>query len=137
MRTCPTGDGTSSSPVWTSSCPIRPRWTCTTRSPENSQNRCLPAASAPTSREPSTRAAAVPLHLVGAMRLAVAGAADDDAEAAGLGRDRHRRAEAEDGVVVEGVVLMGPVVDGLVAVVGEPGHQVGLEVETGMVATEV
>ena len=47
------------------------------------------------------------------------------------------RAQAEDGIVVERVVDEGTVVDRLVAVLGQPGRQVGLEVETGVVAAEV
>src|SRR6188472_695863 len=249
-RTWPTGRGISSTSGCTSSWPMRPRWMWTTRSPASSQNRCLPAASASSSTEPSTRAAdsanrpcgldtrtrrppkadptscarrwrvcpsgmrragggrqrrqlagafvvdqhadpaGVPLllaegrgqehlhearhlldgvhppadrdhlrvvvlaredgrllgpderaadagHLVGGHLLAVAGAADDHPQAAGLGGHGPGRPEAEDGIVVERVVDEGTVVHGLVAVLGQPGRQVGLEVETGVVAAQV
>ena len=79
--------------------------------------------------------------LVGRDLLAVAGAADHDAEAVqavgALGGDGLGRAQAEDRVVVDGVVDERAVVDGLVAVLGEPGGQVVLEVESGMVGAEV
>ena len=45
--------------------------------------------------------------------------------------------QAEHRVVVEGVVDERPVVDGLVAVLGQPGDEVVLELETGVVGAEV
>ena len=48
-----------------------------------------------------------------------------------------RGAQAEDRVVVEGVVDERAVVDRLVAVVGEPVAEVVLQLEAGMVAAEV
>ena len=45
--------------------------------------------------------------------------------------------QAEDRVVVERVVLERAVVDRLVAVVGQPAGQVGLQVEPGVVGAEV
>ena len=47
------------------------------------------------------------------------------------------RAQAEDRVVVDRVVDERAVVDRLVAVLGQPGEQVGLEVEPGVVGAEV
>ena len=100
---------------------------------------CSRARTAVSSLHTSARAHA--LDLVGRDRLAVAGAADHHAEALlavlPVGGDGLGRAQAEDRVVVEGVVDERAVVDGLVAVVGEPVEQVLLELEAGVVGAEV
>ena len=79
--------------------------------------------------------------LVGGHLLAVARAADHDAEAVAAGGplpgDGVGRPQAEDRVVVEGVVLEGAVVDRLVAVLAQPAEEVVLEVEAGVVAAQV
>lgn len=77
------------------------------------------------------------LDLVRGDLLPVAGAADHDAEAALVRGGLLRGAEAEGRVVVHGVVDVGATVDGLVAVVLEPVHEVVLELKAGMVGSEV
>src|SRR5690606_25167884 len=69
--------------------------------------------------------------------LAVAGAADDDAERARLRGDRLARGEAERRVVVLGVVRVGAVVHDVVARGTEVLHEVGLELEAGVVRGDV
>ena len=82
--------------------------------------------------------------LVGRDLLPVAGAADHDSEA-GLtlgpalrliGCHAFCSAQAEDRVVVDRVVDERAVIDGLVAVVDQPAHQVVLEFEAGVVGGE-
>ena len=77
------------------------------------------------------------LHLVRRDLLAVAAAADDDAEAAGVRDGALGRGEAERRVVVERVIGFRPVVDGLVAERGQVGLQRLLELVAGVVGTEV
>ena len=84
-----------------------------------------------------TSAARMPVDLVGCDLLAVAGATDHDAEAAGVVGHSLGRAQAEDGVVVLRVVGEGAVVDGLVTVVSQPLDEVLLELEAGVVGAEV
>ncbi len=77
------------------------------------------------------------LHLVRRDLLAVAGAADDDAEGVRVGRRALCGAEAEGRVVVEGVVDVGAAVHGVVAGLLEPLDEVVLEFEARMVRAEV
>ncbi|EGJ77386.1 putative ribose-5-phosphate isomerase B [Streptomyces sp. Tu6071] len=81
--------------------------------------------------------AAHALDLVRRDLLAVAAAADDDAEGLGVGRGALGGAEAERRVVVLGVVEVGAAVDGLVAVLGEPFDEVVLEFVARMVGAEI
>ena len=76
-------------------------------------------------------------HLVRRDLLAVARAADHDAEAAGVVEDGLRGGDAVRRVVVGGVVGGRPDVDRLVPQTGEVGDQVGLELEAGVVGAEV
>ena len=82
-----------------------------------------------------------PDHLVGGHLLAVAGPADHDAEAVEplrpLRRDGLGGPQAEDRVVVDGVVDERSVVHRLEAVLGEPGDEMGLQVQARMVGAEV
>ena len=77
------------------------------------------------------------LDLVGRDLLAVAGAADHHAEAALVGDDALGRPEAEDRVVVLGVVDERPVVDRLVTLLAQPPDQVVLQLEAGVVGSQV
>ena len=77
------------------------------------------------------------LDLVRGDLLAVAGAADDDAEAVRVRGRPLGGTEAERRVVVLGVVDVGTAVDGLVAVGREPLDEVVLQFEAGMVGAEV
>ena len=77
------------------------------------------------------------LHLVGGDLLAVAGTADHDAETALVGDDGLGGAEAEHRVVVLGVVHEGAVVDRLVALLAQPADQVVLQLEAGVVGSQV
>ena len=87
------------------------------------------------------RAERTPRTLLAAICSPLPGAADDHAERLDpgllVGDHARGRAQAEDGVVVERVVDEGAVVDGLVAVLGEPGEEVGLELEPGVVGADV
>src|SRR5690606_38268578 len=76
-------------------------------------------------------------HLVRGDLLAVAGAADDQPEAARVVDDAGRGGQAVRRVVVVGVVGVWADVDRLVAGPGQPGDEVGLEVEAGVVGAEV
>ena len=76
-------------------------------------------------------------HLVGGDLLAVAGSTDHDADAALVGHDRLGRAEAEHRVVVLGVVPERPMVDRVVSLVAQPADQVVLELEAGVIRTQV
>ena len=69
--------------------------------------------------------------------LAVARAADHDAEAAGVADGPLRRAHHVHGVVVFRVVAGGTAVDRLVAGLAEPRDQSRLELEAGMVRSQV
>ena len=69
--------------------------------------------------------------------FAVARATDHDAKGAGLVRDRLGGGHAERRLVVLGVVFVSTVVDWLVAVLSQPGDQVGFEFEAGVVSTEM
>lgn len=77
------------------------------------------------------------LDLVGGDLLAVARAADHDAEAALVRGRPLRGTQAERRVVVLGVVDVGTAVHGLVAMGLEPLDEVVLEFEAGMVRAEV
>src|SRR5690606_5953516 len=63
--------------------------------------------------------------------------ADHDAERALVVEDGLGGVDAERRVVVVGGVVVGPVVDGLVTVLGEPGDEVVLEFVAGVIGTEV
>jgi hypothetical protein len=75
--------------------------------------------------------------LVGRDLLAVARAPDHHAQAARVGDGRLGGGEAERRVVVDGVVRCRPVVDGLVPEVGETAPQRLLQLEAGVVRTEM
>ncbi len=81
--------------------------------------------------------AADALDLVGGDLLAVAGAADDDAERVGVGGGPLGRPQAERRVVVGGVVDVGAAVHRVVAVGLQPVDEVVLEFVAGMVGAEV
>jgi hypothetical protein len=69
--------------------------------------------------------------------LAVPGAADHDAEAAGVADNTLRRAQHVHGVVVIGVIAVRAAVDGLVARLFQRGDQRRLELEARMVGSQV
>ena len=96
---------------------------------------CWRASAAVSSLHASAHAHA--LHLVGRDLLAVAGAADDHAQAARVGDHGRGRPQAEHRVVVEGVIDERAVVDRLVALLAQPAGQVLLELEAGVVGAEV
>ena len=77
------------------------------------------------------------LHLVRGDLLAVAGAADHDTEAAGVGDDLLGGVDAERHVVVQRVVLVGADVDDLVTLLGESRGQVGLQLEASVVCCQI
>jgi hypothetical protein len=77
------------------------------------------------------------VDLVGRDLLAVAGAADHHTETARVGNHCSRGPEAEDRVVVDGVVNERAVIDGFVAVLLEPAEQVFLQLEAGMVRSQM
>jgi hypothetical protein len=76
-------------------------------------------------------------HLVGRDLLAVARAADHDAEAARVVDDALRGAQHVDGVVILRVIAGRSAVDRLVAGLAEPGDDGRLELEAGVVRAEV
>jgi len=76
-------------------------------------------------------------HTVRGELLAVARAADHDAEGARLGDDGLGRREAERRVVVERVVDVRTVVDDVVPPAAQVLHEVVLELESGMVGADV
>lgn len=76
-------------------------------------------------------------HLVRGDLLSVARAPEDEAAAAWIGDDAAGGIDAERGVVVDGVVIEGPTVDGLVPGGREVFDDLILELETGMVCTQV
>jgi 2-phosphosulfolactate phosphatase len=77
------------------------------------------------------------LHLVRGDLLAVARAADDDAEAAGIRHDPLGGVGAERDVVVLGVVFVGADVDDLVTLLLESRGQVGLQLEARVVCCQI
>src|SRR5690606_2968843 len=77
------------------------------------------------------------LDLVGGDLLAVAGAADHDAEGVGVRGGALGGAQAEGRVVVRGAGDVGPAGDGLMPGALEPLDEVVLEFVAGMVGTEV
>ncbi|GMA36821.1 hypothetical protein GCM10025876_30250 [Demequina litorisediminis] len=79
----------------------------------------------------------MPATRLAASLLAIAGTADDDAKVTSRSKDRLRGIDAEGGVVVEGVVFVGAVVDHFIASVGEVLLQVLLELVPGVVRGDV
>ena len=75
-------------------------------------------------------------HLVCSNLFAVARAADHDAQRAGVGHGGLGR-DAEDGIVVLGVVGLRPVVNHLVPVLGESLDEIILQLKSGVVAADV
>src|SRR5205807_6508054 len=75
--------------------------------------------------------------LVGCHRFTVAAAAEDDAEAAGLGGHAYRRRDHECRIVVFRVVRMGAAVDRIVALRGQMVDEPLLQLEAGVVRTQI
>jgi hypothetical protein len=69
--------------------------------------------------------------------FAVARPADHDAQRAGVGHGGLGGRDAEDGIVVLGVVRLWPVVNQLVPVLGESLDQIVLQLKSGVVAADV
>src|SRR5699024_9251137 len=76
-------------------------------------------------------------HLVGGDLLAVAGAADHHAQGSGVADHGLADVGAEGRVVVEGVVLVSAVVGDLVPLRPQCLHEPVLELETGVISTDV
>ena len=69
--------------------------------------------------------------------LAVPRSSEDDSQASGIGNDRFPAFDAHRRVVVEGVVFCRPVIDDVVARLGEPGDEIFLQFEPCVVRRNV
>ena len=76
-------------------------------------------------------------HLVCSNLFAIAGAADNNAQRAGVGHYSLSSWDAEDGIVILGVVGLRPVVNDFVPVFGKSLDQMVLQLKPGVVAADV